>query len=93
MEGGTENLATPSHADIVDLGTTSVGTGRQMQTDPALDQAGAIGQHGSILSARILALIEDSGASLVQIYSALNAAKEIAGTLAISLVHEAGNHD
>ena len=46
-----------------------------------------------ILTARILVLIEDSGASLVEIYSALNATKEIAGTLAISLVLEAENHD
>jgi len=61
-------------------------TGRQVKTDPALERLVRSGSMSVLLAANILALIEDSGASQVEILSALGAVRELVPSLPISLV-------
>jgi hypothetical protein len=63
-------------------------TGRQVQTDPALDRLVRSGNISVILAAKILALIQDSGASQVEILSALGAVRELLPALHISLSND-----
>ena len=65
-------------------------TDRQPQTAPALDGLVRTGNTAVILTARILALAEDSGASQVEILSALGAVRELVLSFPISLVTSEG---
>jgi len=58
------------------------------QSDPALDRLVRSGNMAVILTARILGLIQDSGASRVEVLCALGAVKELLHSFPISLVNE-----
>ena len=55
------------------------------QTDPALDRLVRSGNMSVLLTAKILALIEDSGATQVEILSAIGAVRQLIPSLPISL--------
>jgi hypothetical protein len=59
---------------------------RQHQTDPAIARLVRSGNMAVLLAAKILAMIEDSGASQVEVFSALGAVRELVPALPISLV-------
>jgi hypothetical protein len=62
-------------------------TGRE-QSDPALDRLVRSGNMAVILTARILALIEDSGASKLEVISALGVVEKLLLTLPMSFKTE-----
>lgn len=54
--------------------------------DPALDRLGRSGNMSIILTARILVLLQDSGASQVEAHSALNACTALFSSMGASTV-------
>lgn len=54
------------------------------QTDPTLDRLLQSGNMGVFLAARILALVEDSGAAKVEVISALGVIDKLLATLPMS---------
>jgi hypothetical protein len=58
------------------------------QTDPALDRLVRSGNMAVILTARILALIEDSGATQTEVMAALGAVEKLLLTLPMAFSSE-----